>query len=83
MWQEEPLRNRESKDKRESRDTRRLDENEVSDNKQSDKYEKPRTRSSLDEKPRTGGSLGCGRAVTREVVSSRLRLDEQSGSLNN
>ena len=59
MWQDEPLLNRVSKGKRGSRNTRRLDENEVCDNEQSDNFEKPRTGSSLDEKLRTGGSLGC------------------------
>ena len=37
MWQVEPLRNRVSKGKRESRNTRRLDENEVSDKEPSNK----------------------------------------------
>ena len=40
MWQEEPLRNRVSKGKGESRNTRRLDEKEVSDNEASGKAEK-------------------------------------------
>ena len=40
MWQEEPLPNRVSKGRRESRNTRRLDENEVSDNEPRDKDKK-------------------------------------------
>ena len=40
MWQVEPLRNRVFKGKGESRNTRRLDKNEVSDNEPSDKDEK-------------------------------------------
>ena len=40
MWQGERLRNRVSNGKRESRNTRRLNENEVSDNEPTDKDEK-------------------------------------------
>ena len=40
MWQEEPLRNRVSNGKGERRNTRCLDENQVTDNEPSDKDEK-------------------------------------------
>ena len=55
MWQVESLRNRVSKGKGESRNTRRLDKNEVSDNEPSDKDEKHTfsltTKQSLKNKP--------------------------------
>ena len=55
MWQEEPLRNRVSIGKGESRNTHPLDEKEVSDNEPSDKDEKHifslTTKQSLKHKP--------------------------------